>query len=257
MSRVLAAVYGVFSYLLFFVTFLYLIGFVSGYVVPKHVDSGVPGPVALALAIDVLLMALFGIQHSVMARPAFKRWITRFVSPAVERSTYVLMASLTLALLFWQWRPLAGEIWRVEQPVLRTTLLALHAAGWLVVLFSTFLVSHFELFGLRQVYDHLRKRSPTPHRFVTPLLYRLVRHPIMVGFLMAFWFTPVMTVGRLLFSIGMTTYIMVGVRYEERDLVQAFGDEYERYRGQVPAFLPGLGDSSRTAHAPTVPKTLS
>jgi protein-S-isoprenylcysteine O-methyltransferase Ste14 len=257
MSRVLAAVYGVLSYLLFFVTFLYLIGFVSGYVVPKHVDSGVAGPVALALAIDVLLIALFGIQHSVMARPAFKRWITRFVSPAIERSTYVLMASLTLVFLFWQWRPLGGEIWRVEQPIARMTLLILQAAGWLVVLFSTFLVSHFELFGVKQVYDNLRRRPPTPHRFVTPLLYRLVRHPIMVGFLMAFWITPVMTVGRLLFAIGMTTYIMVGVRYEERDLVQTFGDEYERYRGQVPAFIPGLGDSARTAHASTAPKALS
>lgn len=242
MPRLIAAVYGVASYLAFFLTFLYLIGFVSGFVVPKHVDSGDSGEVGAllpALLVNLLLIALFGVQHSVMARPAFKRRLTKIISPAVERSTFVLAGSVALIVLFWQWRPMTAELWRVDQPGAAMMLLGLQATGWAMVLVSTFLINHFELFGLKQVYDHLRQRPASPHRFVTPVLYRIVRHPIMLGFLLAFWATPVMTAGKLLFAAGMTTYILIGVHFEERDLARTFGAEYEGYRDRVPGLVPG------------------
>ena len=239
MSRLIAALYGVVSYLVFFLTFLYLIGFVSGFAVPRHVDSGVSGALLPALLVNLLLIALFGVQHSVMARPAFKRRLTQLISPAIERSTFVLAGSIALIVLFWQWRPLTAELWRVDSSAGAMALLGLQGLGWAMVLVSTFLINHFELFGLRQVYDHLRRRPAAPHRFVTPLLYRIVRHPIMLGFLIAFWATPVMTAGKLLFAAGMTTYILIGVSFEERDHAHTLGREYEEYRERVPGLVPG------------------
>jgi protein-S-isoprenylcysteine O-methyltransferase Ste14 len=223
----------------FFGVFLYLIAFVANILVPRSVDLGPPAaPVAAALG-DLALIVLFGLQHSLMARPAFKRWITRTVPPPIERSTFVLATSLVLVLMFWLWRPLPVTVWRAHGDI-AIVLLAASAIGWGVVLLSTFLINHFDLFGLRQAWLHFTQRPLTPLPFRTTLLYRRVRHPIMLGFLVAFWFTPHMTAGHLLFAAGMTAYILVGVRYEERDLVQALGPRYAAYRRETPAFVPGL-----------------
>lgn len=238
MSAFLAVLYGFFSYVIFLATFLYAIGFVGNLAVPKAIDSGAQAPMAEALTVNLLLLGLFAIQHSVMARPAFKRWWTRLVPPAVERSTYVLLASLTLALLFWQWRPLPMPLWTVEN---RVGVLALHAVfwlGWGVLLVSTFLINHFELFGLRQVVARLRNRALPEPTFDTPLFYRHVRHPIYLGFLLSFWATPSMTVGHLLFCVATTGYILIGIQLEERDLIAQFGGRYRAYREQVGMLLP-------------------
>jgi methanethiol S-methyltransferase len=243
MVRLAFLLYSVFAYAVFFGAFLYLIAFVANVAVPLTVDVGPAVSPAVALWVDLALIALFGLQHSVMARPAFKRWFTRFVSPAIERSTFVLASSLVLVLLFWAWRPLPTTIWRAEG-ALGTVLLAACALGWGTVLLSTFLINHFDLFGLRQAWLHFLQRPLTPLAFRTTLLYRLVRHPIMLGFLIAFWFTPHMTAGHLLFAAGMTVYILIGVRHEERDLVHALGDTYVRYRRETPAFIPGLPGAS-------------
>lgn len=243
MTRLALLLYSVFAYVVFFGVFLYLIAFVANIAVPRSIDIGPAASPIVALWIDLALIALFGLQHSVMARPAFKRWITRYVPPAIERSTFVLAASLVLVLLFWAWRPLPYTIWRAEG-ALATTLLALSALGWGTVLLSTFLINHFDLFGLRQAWLHFLQRPLTPLAFRTTLLYKLVRHPIMLGFLIAFWFTPHMTVGHLLFAAGMTVYILIGVRHEERDLVQALGSSYVKYRRETPAFIPGLPGAS-------------
>lgn len=239
MSRLLALLYGAAAYAVFLATFLYAIPFVAGFGVPKHVDNGSPAPFLLALGIDLALLGLFAVQHSGMARPAFKRWWTRFVPAPVERSTFVLVSSLVLALLFWQWRPLPQSLWNVDAAAGRWVLLALCALGWLLVLSSTFLINHFDLFGLRQVWFHARERKAMDEPFVTRAFYRIVRHPLMLGFLIAFWATPTMTLGHLLFAAATTGYILVAVKFlEERDLVALYGDTYRDYQRRVPMLLP-------------------
>lgn len=240
MSRLLALLYGAVSYTVFLLVFLYAIAFVSGVGVPRDVDHGRSASLPVALTIDLVLLALFAVQHSGMARPAFKRWWTRFVPAAIERSTYVLISSLVLALLFWQWHSLPLRIWQVDNELLRWLLYGLSAAGWLLVLSSTFLINHFDLFGLRQVWRYARNLSvhlDTP--FVTRAFYRIVRHPLMLGFLIAFWATPDMSLGHLLFALMTTGYILVAVKFlEERDLVAQFGDTYRDYQHRVPMLLP-------------------
>jgi protein-S-isoprenylcysteine O-methyltransferase Ste14 len=240
MSRMFCFLDGTVSYLTFFVTFLYTIGFVGDLIVPKTMDSTAPVPFGEALLINLVLLAIFAIQHSVMARPGFKRWWTQFVPKAIERSTYVLLSSLALLLLFWQWRSMPGVVWNVQDTVARTALWALCGIGFAIVLFTTFLINHFDLFGLRQVYLNLKGQPYTSAGFRTPWLYRLVRHPLMLGFIIAFWATPIMTVAHLVFSMATTTYILIALQFEERDLAAYFGSVYEEYRRQVPMLLPWL-----------------
>jgi len=241
--------YGAISYLVFLGTFLYAIAFV-GNLAPKSIDGGATGSGLMQLFIDLGLLGLFAVQHSVMARPGFKRWWTRLVPVAVERSTYVLFASLSLLLLFWQWAPFPTVLWQIDAEPARTALLAIFWLGWGLVLLSTFLINHFHLFGLQQVYAALRARPLPPAKFVVPFLYRFVRHPIMLGFLLAFWATPVMTAGHLLFAVMTTGYILVGISFEERDLRNALGAPYEDYRRRVPMLIPSVGKQQPASEAP-------
>ena len=234
----IAFLYGAVSYVIFLAVFLYAIAFVGGFPVPRTVDSGAPAGLAEALLIDVLLLGLFAVQHSVMARPGFKRWWTRIVPRSVERSTYVLLASLILALLFWQWRPIPGVIWDIQDSAARTVVYALFGAGWVIVLLATFMINHFDLFGLRQVWLRAKGADYTEVQFVTRGFSKFIRHPIMLGFLIAFWSTPTMTMGHLLFSIATTGYIFIGIWFEERDLARAHGRNFEQYRRQVSMILP-------------------
>jgi len=244
MGPILAVAYGVAAYFVFLCTFLYAIGFVSGVVVPKTVDTGPAGPIGEALVVNVLLLSLFAVQHSVMARKPFKRWLTQFVPASIERSTYVLLASLALILVFWQWRPIPAIVWEATNPALAMALLGLSLLGWLIVLLSTFLINHFELFGLQQVLLNMIGKDAAEPRFRTPLLYKLVRHPLYLGFIIAFWATPVMTAGHLLFALVTTVYILVAIALEERDLIDLFGDEYRRYRQRVAMLVPFWRKSS-------------
>jgi methanethiol S-methyltransferase len=243
MGKFMAFLYGLVAYLAFAVTIVYAIGFVAGLVVPKMIDSGTVVPLTEAIVVNLLLMSLFAVQHSVMARPQFKKWWTQFVPVAVERSTFVLFSSLALLLLFWQWRPIPAVVWHVSNPQVATSLLALGLFGWLLVFISTFLINHFELFGLHQVANHLAGKPMPAVRFRTPLLYNLVRHPIYLGFIIFFWATPVMTAGHLLFAAVTTAYIFVGIALEEHDLIAVFGDEYRRYRQRVAMIVPFFGKS--------------
>lgn len=238
MGRLLALLYGIVSYFVFFVVFLYAIGFVTALGVPKTIDTGAAAPLLEALTIDILLMSIFAIQHSVMARPQFKQWWTRLVPKSVERSTYVLFSSLALVLLFWQWRPIQGLAWQINDPRIAMAVIGLSLVGWLIVLTSTFLINHFELFGLHQVANNLTGRPMPPPRFRTPLYYNFVRHPIYLGFIIAFWAAPKMTMGHLLFAAVTTAYIFVGIMLEEHDLTTVFGDEYRRYRQRVSMIVP-------------------
>jgi protein-S-isoprenylcysteine O-methyltransferase Ste14 len=248
MKRVSVLLYGVVCYAIFFGTFLYAIGFIGNFIVPRSIDAAPETTLGVALAIDIALLGVFALQHSIMARPAFKRWWTRFVPTVIERSTYTLLSSLALLLLFWQWRPIGAVIWNVDNETARALLYAGFAFGWLLVLVSTFLINHFDLFGLRQVWLYFRGRSYTEIPFRTPVLYKLVRHPLYVGWFFAFWCAPTMTAAHLLFAILTTAYILIAIQLEERDLTRAH-PEYARYRERVPMLVPFLRKRSRSETA--------
>lgn len=252
LKRVLFFVYGVASYLTFLATFLYAMAFVGGFVVPRRLDGPLEGSLPAALAIDCALLTIFAVQHSIMARRWFKEWWTQIIPWTIERSTYVLCASLALLLLFWQWRPIGIEVWSVDNATARAVLWTLFAAGWGTVLIVTFLINHFDLFGLRQVWLPLIGRPYTKVSFRTPLPYRFVRHPLYFGFLLAFWMTPTMTLAHLVFALATTAYIVLAIQFEERDLVSEHGAAYEEYRRRVPMLLPVRG--RRQAPRQTVTK---
>jgi protein-S-isoprenylcysteine O-methyltransferase Ste14 len=238
MRKPLILAYGLACYAVFFATFLYAIGFLGNVAVPKSIDSPRDAPLVAALVLDAALLMLFALQHSVMARPAFKRWWTRFVPEPVERSTYVLFSSVALILLFWLWQPIGGTVWNVTHPVGRGVLYGLFAVGWVIVLVTTFLINHFDLFGLRQTWLAFRGQPYTPLPFVTPGPYRLVRHPLYVGWLLTFWATPTMTAAHAFVAIATTAYILVAIQFEERDLVTYHGTAYADYRNRVPMLIP-------------------
>lgn len=239
MSKAAAFVYGILAYVMFLGAILYSIGFVANWMaLPKTIDSGAPGPAMPSIPIDLTLLGVFAIQHSVMARRGFKAWWTRYVPAAVERSTYVLFANLALILLLWKWQPLPGVVWRVENPAAAAALVALSLLGWGMVFLSTFLINHFDLFGLKQVFDNLRQMQIEDPQFRTPLLYKFVRHPLYLGFIIAFWAAPVMTAGHLLFAIATTGYIFIGLLLEERDMVAVFGQTYVNYQRRVSMIVP-------------------
>lgn len=237
MQRALSFGYGIFAYLVFLVSFLYAIGFVGNVVVPKGIDDGANAGPTSAVVVNLLLLGLFVVQHSGMARPGFKRWWTKIIPKPVERSTYVLLSSVVLLLLFWLWQPIGGMVWRVEGAG-AYVLWAIFGIGWATVLLSTVMIGHWNLFGLEQVYSNLKSLEPRKPSFVTPGLYKLVRHPIMVGFIIAFWATPEMSWGHFLFAGASTLYIVAAIQLEERDLITELGERYKEYRKQVPALIP-------------------
>lgn len=238
-ARILSFIYGIVAYVIFLGSFLYAIGFVGDFWVPKGINSGPEAEGLLqALLINAGLLGLFAVQHSVMARPGFKKWWTRIVPSQVERSTYVLLSSLILIFLFWQWRPLPDIIWNIEAGIWHEVLTGLFWLGWGIVLLSTFMINHFDLFGLRQVYLHLKGEEVTPVEFKEPGLYKYARHPLMLGFIIAFWATPYMTLGHLVFAIATTGYIFIGIWFEERDLIRHHGEKYRKYRERVRMLIP-------------------
>jgi protein-S-isoprenylcysteine O-methyltransferase Ste14 len=237
-GRITTLLYGIFCYLVFFATFLYAIAFLGDFGVPRTIDSGVEGSVGMALTINAGLLALFALQHSIMARSWFKRAWTRIVPPAAERSTYVLFSSVALIVLFWQWRPMGGLLWQVDNELGRMAIYWIYAAGWLLLLAATFMINHFDLFGLRQVYLRFRQQEYVGLPFRTPGLYRYVRHPIYLAWLCIFWATPRMTIAHLVFALATTAYILIAIQWEEQDLTHAYGDAYRKYRQQVPKILP-------------------
>jgi protein-S-isoprenylcysteine O-methyltransferase Ste14 len=245
MSRFLILLFGVLSYGIFLFAFLYQIGFVAGMVVPKAINDGAVISKPLAASTDVLLLGLFAIQHTIMARIAFKRWWTTIVPDPLERSVFVLLSSLLLLLMNWQWRPLPEIVWQVESPVGRNLVYAVSFAGWGLVLYATFLINHFDLFGLRQVWLHFQERRITQLAFKESVLYRCVRHPLMLGFVIAFWATPDMTQGHLLFAVVTTVYVLVGIQIEERTLLALHGDDYRQYQKRVSMIVPRLPKSAR------------
>lgn len=254
MYRTAVLLYGIVAYVLFLVTFLYLVGFLTNHFVVKSVDSGIEGSLGTSLAINALLIGLFAVQHSVMARRGFKVWLTRFVPPAAERSTFVLAAGLVLALIFWLWRPLPAPIWSIETPWLQSVLYAIALSGVAIVLYTSFLTNHFDLFGLRQVWLHFRGRPYTQLPFTTRSLYHVVRHPMMLGMLLLLWSTPLMTVGHLAFAALMTSYVMVGIWFEERGMMRSL-DDYAHYRETTPMLVPLPRWGRRRTPAPVVPRT--
>jgi protein-S-isoprenylcysteine O-methyltransferase Ste14 len=255
MGRYFAFAFGVSSYGIFFVTFLYLIGFLANAIVPKGIDSGTPIDPIVALVVNLGLIALFGVQHSVMARPAFKAVWTKIVPKPIERSTYVLLASLVLVALYVWWQPMPTVLWQATTPVGAAIASGVFLSGIGLVLVATFVINHFDLFGLRQVFLHLRNQPYAELPFQVRFLYRLVRHPLYVGWFVAFWATPVMTVGHLLFAAGMSIYILIAVRHEERDLVRHLGEDYRRYQRHVPRFVPRLGTTHAAVKPGTKPQT--
>lgn len=238
MSRFVILFYGVVAYLTFLLTFLYAMGFMGNFLVPKSIDSGAEGPLIIALLINIGLLSVFAVQHSVMARPAFKTWWTKIIPKAAERSTYTLLSSLALILLFYYWQPIGGIVWQVEGSVGRIILYSLFGFGWALVLVSTFLINHFDLFGLRQVYLNFTGKEYTPLKFGTPGPYKLIRHPLYMGWFFAFWATPTMTLAHLAFAIITTVYILLAIRWEEQDLLTALGEDYANYRKSVPMIIP-------------------
>lgn len=241
MRRILTFTYGLLAYLAFFVTILWAIFFVGDILVPKTINSGTPGPVTTAVIVNCFFLALFAIQHTIMARQGFKRWVTRYIPHTVERSTYVMVASAILLMMFYQWRPITTIVWDVENPAGRVMLNAMFWAGWAMVFLATFLINHFDLFGLRQVYFALRQRAYESLPFRTTALYKFVRHPLLLGFLIAFWATPTMTMGHLLFAVMTTGYILAGIQFEERDLEKNHGEVYRQYKDRVPMLIPYKG----------------
>ena len=246
MGRGITFLYGVVCYGIFFLTFLYLIGFLGNLLVPRSIDVGPAASMSIAFLVNFVLIALFGIQHTVMARPGFKEKWTKIVPKSIERSTYVLISSALLILLYWQWRPMGGVIWEAEAVWAQNILWAVFFGGFLLVLLSTFVIDHFDLFGLRQVWFNLRQKAYTSSGFKVTFFYKFVRHPLYVGWIMSFWGTPRMTTGHLLFALGMTAYILIAIRYEERDLVKFLGDDYSRYRDKVPMLIPKFGKAHDT-----------
>ena len=238
MKKFIFLLYGIVAYLIFFGTFCYAVGFVSTLAVPKHIDSIPQSPLGYALLVNAGLLTLFALQHSVMARPAFKRWWTQYVPQPIERSTYVLFASICLLLLFWFWQPLGGVVWRVQSETLQKVLIAICLLGFGIVLISTFLINHFDLFGLRQVWFYFTGRKYEPLPFRTPFFYKHVRHPLYLGFMIAFWATPVMTVAHLFFAVMTTGYMLIAIQFEERDLIKHFGIRYQEYRRMAPMLIP-------------------
>lgn len=239
MKKSIIFFYGIVAYLIFLIAFVYAIGFLGNIIVPKSIDSGTETTLLSSIVVNIVLLSVFALQHSIMARPAFKKWVVTIISPAMERSTYILLSSLTLLLIYWQWQPITTIVWEVKNEMVSIVLKTIFFLGWLIVLLSTFMINHFELFGLAQIFDNLKNiQTPNP-KFQTNYLYKIVRHPIMLGFIIAFWATPIMTVGHLLFTIVTTIYILMAVKYlEEKDLRKFIGERYETYQKEVPMVIP-------------------